>query len=131
MDLGRWLHVTKAGFFKLFIKNKWAPVLRSQKIIYLKPLRLWSSFQVTVSLAGLDEKWVYHQHVFEQNGSIRAVGITKACVWKNKRRVPLLDVVKDSRIICKEKPVPTWLKEMFPDTHEKIEIIQSNFFLSL
>jgi len=131
MDLGRWLHVTKAGFLALFMKNKWAPVLRSQKIIYLKPLRLWSSFQVKVSLAGIDKKWVYHQHVFEQNGSIRAVGITKACLWKNKRRVPLIDVVKDSRIVCKEKPVPGWVKEMFPDTHEKPEILQSYFLLSL
>ena len=126
MDLGRWLHVTKAGFLNLAIKNRWAPVLRSQKVIYLKPLRLWSSFQVRVSLAGLDKKWVYHQHVFEQNGSIRAIGITKACVWKNKRRIPLTDVVNDPRVIYKEKPVPSWVKDMFPDDHERPKNIHLN-----
>lgn len=131
MDLGRWMHVTKAGFLKLAIKNKWAPVLRSQKIIYLKPLRLWSAFQVKVSLVGLDEKWVYHQHVFEQNGSIKAIGITKACVWKNKRRVPILDVLKDSRVICREKPVPAWVIDMFPDSHEQPNNIQLNISPSL
>jgi acyl-CoA thioesterase FadM len=120
MDLGRWLQVAKAGFVKLAIKNKWAPVIRSQKIIYLKPLRLWSLFTVKVSLIGVDKKWIYHQHLFEQNGSIRAIGVTKACVWKNKRRIPIEEVLNDSRIIYEDKPLPSWTREMFPDSHERL-----------
>ena len=120
MDLGRWLHVAKAGFIQLAIKNGWAPVLRSQKVIYLKPLRLWSSFRVRVFVVGMDEKWIYHQHIFEQNDSIRAIGITKASVWKNKRRIPLTDVLKDPRVKYEDKPVPSWVKDMFPDGQERL-----------
>lgn len=120
MDLGRWLHVTKVGFVNLAVKNRWAPVLRSQKVIYLKPLRLWSVFQMKVSLVGFDEKWVYHQHIFEQDGRIMAIGFTKACIWKKKKRIPINDFVNDTRVIHKETPVPSWVKEMFPDDHEKL-----------
>jgi acyl-CoA thioesterase FadM len=120
MDIGRWANASSAGFVTLAIKNKWAPVLRTQKVFYLRPLRLWSLFKVKVSLAGFDDKWFYHKHIFKQNDSIKAVGITKCGIWKKRKIVPIKDVISDPRVICKDIPLPVWIKEIFPDEHEQI-----------
>ncbi len=119
MDIGRWASASSAGLATLVIRNKWAPVLRSQKVFYRRPLRLWSLFKVKVSFAGFDDKWFYHKHIFQQNGSIKAIGITKCGIWKKRKIVPIKDVFSDSKVIYKETPLPVWIKEIFPDKHEK------------
>lgn len=87
MDLARWTHIIRVGFLEVAVKNRWAPVLGSQKIIHRKPLNILSKFTVRVSLAGWDDRWFYHLHLFEQKDLLKAIGITKAGIWKNHQQV--------------------------------------------
>jgi len=118
MDIVRWAHITNAGFLKLAVKNKWAPVVRSQKIFYIRPLRLWSTFSVNVSIVGWDENWFYHQHVFEQKNSIKAIGFTKAGIWKKRELISVKEVLDDPRILFKEKLPPILITQLFANDNE-------------
>lgn len=112
MDLARWTHIIKGGFLSVAIKNGWAPVLGSQKIVHRKPLKIFSKFTVKVLLAGWDDKWFYHVHLFEQNNLIKAVGITKAGIWKNHQQV-LAKLILEELKLNGEKKVPVWITDIF------------------
>src|SRR5688572_18304834 len=82
MDFLRWEMVARSKLFAEFVRKGIAPALGSQKIIYRKPLKLWTKFTVRLQTAGWDEKWIYHVHKFEQRGEIKALGVTRALIWK-------------------------------------------------
>ena len=85
MDLIRYEVVFRSKLYDNTIKKGMFGVLASQKIIYKKPLKILKKFNITLKLEGADEKWVYHQQIFEQSGQICAIGYTKAGFWKNKK----------------------------------------------
>jgi acyl-CoA thioesterase FadM len=96
-DFIRWELIARSGLYKEIVLKGLAPTLGSQKIIYRKPLKRWTRFILKVYTAGWDEKWVYHIHNFEQNGEIKAVGITRALIWKKDKPQILKEIL--------EKPV--------------------------
>ena len=118
MDFARWAQVTRTGFIRAAIRNGWAPIVGSQKIIYRKPLRRWSPFKVRVSCVGWDEKWAYYLHLFEQHCKIKAIGAIKTMVWKKERAVPMERVLKELKANRMEMVPPVWILDMFERDHE-------------
>jgi hypothetical protein len=84
MPVSRWTRLRVR--FDAIVKRGLTPTLGSQEIVDRRPLKVWSSFEVELSLAGYDDTWVYHVHRFLQGGEVRAIGITRALNWK--RDVP-------------------------------------------
>jgi acyl-CoA thioesterase FadM len=121
MDFARWALITRNGFIRTAFRNGWAPTVGSQKIIYRKPLRRWSPFKVRVSCVGWDEKWAYHLHLFEQHGKIKAIGVTKAMVWKKGRAVPFEQVLKQLKANRTEMVPPVWILDLFERDHENLQ----------
>ncbi|WP_136479935.1 acyl-CoA thioesterase [Cognatitamlana onchidii] len=112
MDFIRWELIARSKLFKAIVRRGLAPTLGSQKIIYRKPLKLFTKFTLTLESSGLDEKWVYHLHYFKQNNEIKAVGITRSLVWKKDIPTALSDIMKE--IGAKEqKPPPQWVLDLF------------------
>ncbi|MGB5229655.1 MAG: acyl-CoA thioesterase, partial [Eudoraea sp.] len=70
MDFMRWELIARSKLYRAIVKRGLAPTLGSQKIIYRKPLKLWTKFDVVLKTAGWDDKWVYHIHKFEQDGEL-------------------------------------------------------------
>tara|TARA_R110002111_G_scaffold148474_4_gene215573 strand:+ start:282 stop:524 length:243 start_codon:yes stop_codon:yes gene_type:complete len=77
MDLIRFEVLFRSDLYKSTIKKGMFPVLGSQKIIYKKPLKRWTKFNITLVLEGWEDNWVYHRQVFKRNDEIYAIGITK------------------------------------------------------
>lgn len=120
MDFIRWEMIARSKLFDAIVRRGLAPTLGSQKLIYRRPLKVWSTFEVELELAGFDDKWIYHIHRFVQNGEIRALGITRALIWK--RDVPtamseLLTIVG----AVDPKPAPKWVLELFAADREILE----------
>ena len=97
MDLIRYEVVFRSKLFDNTVKKGMFGVLASQKIIYIKPLKRWKKFTITLKLDGSDEKWVYHRQIFEQSGQVCAIGFTKAGFWKNKKAQNMNEILINSQ----------------------------------
>ncbi|MDU8886048.1 thioesterase family protein [Yeosuana sp. MJ-SS3] len=85
MDLIRYEIMFRSSLYENTVKKGMFGVIGSQKVIYKKPLKRWTKFDITLILEGWDEKWIYHRQIFKQNNKIYAIGFTKITFWKNKK----------------------------------------------
>lgn len=124
MDLARWISIARTGLFRAILRNGWAPAMGSQKIIYRKPLRRGTRFLVRLSVAGWDDKWVYHLHTFEREGHIYAVGVTKAMFWKRDVPVTMPDLLRAAQSETEERETPAWVRQLFEADRENLQRFQ-------
>jgi len=124
MDFIRWEMIARSKLYNEILPKGLAPSLGSQKIIYRKPLKLWTKFTVRLRTMGWDEKWVYHVHKFEQNGEVKAVGITRALVWKKDKPQILRQILQNIAVKNLDKKPPEWITDLF---HTDTNIIQDKF----
>jgi acyl-CoA thioesterase FadM len=85
MDFIRLESMFRSSLYENTVEKGMLAILVSQKVIYKKPLRIWSTFSVKLILEEWDEKWAYHHHIFIQDGKVCAVGLSKLAFRKHKR----------------------------------------------
>lgn len=122
MDFMRWELIARSKLYRAIVKRGLAPTLGSQKIIYRKPLKLWTKFDVVLKTAGWDDKWVYHIHKFEQDGELKAIGVTRALIWKRDVPSVLSEIMQEVGISQMKEP-HLWILELF---NKDSEIISDN-----
>lgn len=120
MDFIRWELIARSKLYNAIVKRKLAPSLGSQKIIYRKPLKIWSEFDVILESAGMDDKWVYYVHYFEQDHEVKAIGIARTLVWKRDIPTTLTDIMKEVGATKKTDP-PLWVLNIFKEDKDIIE----------
>jgi len=121
MDFIRWEMIARSDLFEAIVKRGLAPTLGSQKLIYRKPLKVWSRFEVELELAGYDEKWMYHIHRFLQHGEVRALGITRALIWRRDVPTATKDLLAAVGATG-EMPPPAWVSAMFENDRDLLEM---------
>mgnify|MGYP001818698081 CR=1 FL=1 len=109
MDYVRWDLIARSDLYRSIVKRGLAPTLGSQKIIYRKPLKLGSRFTIKLITAGWDDKWVYHSHYFIQDQRVKAIGITRALVWKKDVPHILADVIAEAGGPKEMRPPTEWI----------------------
>jgi acyl-CoA thioesterase FadM len=120
MDFIRWEMIARSELFTAIVKRGLAPTLGSQKLIYRKPLKVWTTFDVELQLAGYDDRWIYHIHRFVQHGELRALGVTRALIWK--RDVPTaLDELLRAVGATGPMPPPAWVLALFAADRDLLE----------
>ena len=124
MDLIRWEMIARSKLFNEILPKGLAPTLGAQKIIYRKPIKLWTKFTLRLQTMGWDEKWVYHVHKFEQSGEVKAIGITRALIWKKDKPQILREILQNIAVKNLEKKPPEWIANLF---HTDTDIIQNKF----
>jgi acyl-CoA thioesterase FadM len=112
MDFIRWEMIARSALFEAMMRRGLAPTLGSQKLIYRKPLKVWTRFSVELELAGYDDKWIYHIHRFEQHGELRALGITRALIWKRDVPMALAELLQEMGATGPMHP-PEWVTALF------------------
>lgn len=121
MDFIRWEMIARSKMFDAIVKRGYAPTLGSQKLIYRRPLKLWTAFEVELEFAGTDDKWIYHIHRFWQRDELRAIGITRALIWK--RDVPAALSEMMTFVGATElRPPPAWVAALFESDRDVLEI---------
>ncbi len=111
MDFIRFEKMFRSKLYDNTVKKGMFAVLGSQKIIYKKPLKMWSTFHITLVLEGWDDKWVYHKQVFIQNNHVCAIGYTRAAFWKNKKAQDIQAILKNCGVTQSEM-------KLAPETHD-------------
>lgn len=127
MDFIRWELIARSKLFKAIVKRGLAPTLGSQKIIYRKPLKIWSKFDVNLESAGNDDKWIYHIHHFEQENEVKAIGITRALIWKKDIPTALSDILKEVGTTHKTDP-PPWVLNLFKEDKTILEQANEKYY---
>ena len=94
MDLGRIEWLIRVGLLPVLRKNKWAPVVGSQKIAFLKPLRPFQQFELHTRLLGWDEKWFYFHQTFHAKGELCANATIKGLFLSQKGRVTPMELAR-------------------------------------
>ena len=56
MDFIRWELIARSKLFHAIVKRKLAPTIGSQKIIYRKPLKIGTKFDIILKSAGVDDR---------------------------------------------------------------------------
>jgi acyl-CoA thioesterase FadM len=120
MDIIRWEMIARSPLLDVILRRGLAPTLGSQKLIYRKPLAVWSTFEVELEFAGHDDKWIYHIHRFVQRGELRAVGITRALIWKRNVPAALTELLAEVGAPG-PLPPPAWVSELFAADREVLE----------
>lgn len=88
MDLGRFHLMAKKRMLKAIIKHRWQPVLGGVKMHFIKGLRPFTAFDLKTEVIWWDEKWIYMEQTFLQNGTIMATGLLKALFTYQGKRLP-------------------------------------------
>jgi acyl-CoA thioesterase FadM len=120
MDFVRWELIARSKLYSEILQKGLAPALGSQKIIYRKPIKLWTRFTIRLRTMGWDEKWIYHSHKFEQNGEVKAVGFTRALVWRKDKPQVGLEILKNIGVANLERKPPDWVVNLFESDKEVI-----------
>lgn len=118
MDFIRFEKLFRSPLFEQTVKKGMYGVLGSQKIIYKKPLKRWSTFTITLVLEGWDDKWFYHKQIFTQENQVCAIGYTKAAFWKNKKAQDLRLILKNSGVAENEKKVLPEITNLFENDYQ-------------
>ncbi|RTE53084.1 acyl-CoA thioesterase [Arenibacter aquaticus] len=118
MDFIRFEKMFRSKLFANTVKKGIYPVLGSQKIIYKRPIKMWTTFKITLVMEGWDNKWVYHSQVFEQHNEVCAIGYTKAAFWKNKKAQDLKTILKNCGVNIVEMKVPKEIHDLFNSDYD-------------
>ena len=113
MDFIRFEKMFRSKLYENTVKKGMFAVLGSQKIIYKKPLKRWTIFQITLVLEGWDDKWVYHKQLFEQDNQLCAIGYTKAAFWKDKKAQDIRKIIKNCGVEATEMNISIEIQKIF------------------
>ena len=58
-DLGRISLVSKCGFLRVLLKNKWGLVVAGSSVMYRKRIRAFDKITMYTRVVGIDDKWIY------------------------------------------------------------------------
>ena len=94
LDLGRIEMMIRLGLGPVVRKNRWNPVVASQKIAFLRALSPFQQFTIRTRIPGWDDKWLYFHQTFEIGGDIYADAVIKTIFLSPKGRVPSEDLIR-------------------------------------
>ncbi|MDT7827327.1 acyl-CoA thioesterase [Pricia sp. S334] len=121
MDFIRFEKMFRSKLYQNTVKKGMFAVLGSQKIIYKKPLKMWSTFHITLAVEGWDDKWVYHKHIFTQKDEVCAIGYTKAAFWKNNKAQDIRKIFKNCGLTQNEMNISQKIQQVFDGDYQLLK----------
>ena len=106
----------RTGLIKICRQKRWVPLVRSQKIVYKRPLKRFDRYQLETKLIAWDERWLYFRQTFVRNGLLIANSLVKVLFMsKDGSRVSSLSVLSSLGITSASPHV------LFIDQSEKVD----------
>ena len=128
MDFIRFEVLFRSKLYENTFKKGIFPVLGSQKFIYIKPLKRWAIFSITLVLEGWDEKWVYHRQIFKHKNKVYAIGFTKAAFWKNNKAQNMTKILTDSGVQKTKMNPSSEILNVFKNDYEIVKSTKTATF---
>ena len=86
-DSARWEFAARTGLLSRMWKHRSYAVVGGQKIIYRRPIPIFSKICVTIQLEGFQGKWLFVKHQFHVKSKLYAVSWVKLSI--RNRQGPL------------------------------------------
>lgn len=67
-------------------------LMAAQEVIYLKPVKPFTRFEISSQVIGWDAKYLFLRHEFRVKEKLVATAITKIIIIKDKKPVPCLEI---------------------------------------
>lgn len=115
-DLGVINYIVRTGFWPKLRKRGWFPVICGESVTFSRMLRWRDRFDVTTRLVGWSGPYICLQHDFTSKDRHTAtVRIVARFASRNRRQVPISDVIELLAIEEASPPLPTEFEKMIAD----------------
>ena len=121
MDFIRLESMFRSSLYDNTIKKGMLAILGSQKVVYKRPLRIWSTFTVKLILEEWDEKWAYHRHIFIQDQQVCAIGLSKLAFRTHKKMQNMSEIIIDCGITKSGMEPTTAIKQIFNQDYNLLQ----------
>jgi YbgC/YbaW family acyl-CoA thioester hydrolase len=88
MEAVRWGFMSHTGLFRIALRKKWITPISKIEINFLRPLKVFQQFEVSVQLVKAEERWFYFYQQFTSRGKSVAKALVKSTVRDSKGNVP-------------------------------------------
>lgn len=106
----------RTGLVNICRQNRWVPLVRSQKIVYKRPLKRFDRYQLETKLISWDERWLYFRQTFIRNRLLIANSLVKVLFMsKDGSRISSQNVLASLGVTSASPQV------VFIDQSEKID----------
>jgi len=82
-EMGQMDFLFRTGLFKFCRRYHWSPLVGSQKMVYMKPLKRFECFQLKSRIIYFNDKWLYFEQSFLRKEQLIANSLIKV-LFKSK-----------------------------------------------
>lgn len=120
MDLGRVSLIQQLGFFTIFYKKKWFPVLQSLEISFIKEIKPYAKIYLTTKFLGFDDKYLYIDQKFWVNNVLCATARIRGVFVSPAGVVPKSELISIFAEKITELPnsISLWKNYLLEKRHE-------------
>ena len=108
MEIGRLELMLRTGILRHARRKHWTPLVVSQNIRYVSPLRRFQRFTLSTHLVAWDERWFFIEHTIERHGRLAAFGVAKCCFRGPEGVVPPAAAFAAVNVAAAPMPLPVY-----------------------
>lgn len=127
MDLGRIDLILRFGWWRVILKNKWEPFVKTVDIRYRYPLRMFQRFTLRTRMMYWDKDYFWMEHSFERKGRTVAVAISKNSAKSRKGVVTTSEALQLLNRNLQQPSCPEKVK-IINDTEILLKSLQTDRF---
>ena len=112
MDVARVDHAIRSGYFSVFRRRAWWPVVVASTIQFHRSLLLFRRFAIETQLIGWDETTFFVRHRVVRDDARRtliAEAVVRAVIRSSAGNVATRDVANALGVMAPPAPMPVWI----------------------
>ncbi|MFP5441081.1 MAG: acyl-CoA thioesterase [Gammaproteobacteria bacterium] len=106
LDRARVEHMLATGLLWKMIRSRTRSVVANTEISYIRELRTWQPFTVSVRIAGWDEKYFYFEQRFESEGRLCTHAFMRLVHLEKGKGISSAQALARMRIEAESPPLP-------------------------
>jgi len=104
MDLSRIDIIVRTGWWRVVLKNRWAPFVRMADIRFRAPLGMFQKFTLRTRIIYWDEYGFWLEHIFESKGRVVASAISRNVTRKSRALVTTTEALRSIHNVVPKPP---------------------------
>jgi acyl-CoA thioesterase FadM len=109
MDVGRIELIARMRFLGTLLRRGWRPVMGGAVVRFRRSVLPFQRFDVRSRVLGWDEKWIYVEHIVEQEGTFCAIGHMRTVIRSKSGTVPPAEVLALLKFDIASPPLPEFV----------------------
>ena len=93
MDVARLELIARTRLLGPMLRRGWRPVMGGAVVRFRRSVLPFQRFDVRSRVVGWDEKWIYVEHIVEQDGTFCAIGHMRTVIRSKQGNIPPSEVL--------------------------------------